>query len=366
MLHKGAAKDTVRSAGSWKVHHRTALDATQASHGPSEPVASPLSGWAIWVAECSRVGEFWFPAHKDSSFTTRLVGRGLGNVWNEMFHPPPIVLLGTHRSGTSWLGRLFEACPGTVYWSEPRPVWMRGDPKRDDDAIPADRATPQICDAIREAFQHRVQAAGGGQFCEKTPSNCLRAEFVARVLPEARFVLVVRDGRSVLRSSDEMQGQGINRRRLITRLREVPPWHWPKYVPIALETLGAKLFKRKLSWWGPKPAGWREAMHMSKGARLGWQWSETLRSALDATEQFSQDRVFQFRYEDMMASPKQTMGALVDFCGFDHGQVMIDRAVKEADPTRIDRWRSELDPKVVQDAQPQMEALMDRLGYRFD
>ena len=45
---------------------------------------------------------------------------------------------------------------------------------------------------------------------------------------------------------------------------------------------------------------------------------------------------------------------------------MIDRAVEEADPTRIDRWRTELDPAVVQDARPQMEALMDRLGYRFD
>ena len=284
----------------------------------------------------------------------------------EMFHPPPIILLGTHRSGTSWLGRLFEACPGAVYWSEPRPVWMRGDPARDDDAIPAECATPDVCESIRKTIQQRVQAAGGGQFCEKTPSNCLRVEYVARVLPEAKFIVVVRDGRSVLRSSDEMQGQGINRRRLITRMREVPPWQWPKYAPAAFETLGAKLFKRKLSWWGPKPAGWRETMGMSKGARLGWQWSETLRSALDATAHFGQERVFQFRYEDMMSSPKQTMSALVDFCGFEHGQVMIDRAVEEADPTRIDRWRSELDPAVVQDARPQMEALMDRLGYRFD
>ena len=107
-------------------------------------------------------------------------------------------------------------------------------------------------------------------------------------------------------------------------------------------------------------------MGRSKGARLGWQWSETLRSALDATAHFAQDRVFQFRYEDMMSSPKQTITALVDFCGFEHGQVMIDRAIAEADPTRIDRWRSELDSQVVQDARPQMEALMDRLGYRFD
>ena len=260
---------------------------------------------------------------------------------------------------------MFEACPGTVYWSEPRPVWMRGDPARDDDAMPPECATREVCDSIRATIHQRVQASGGGQFCEKTPSNCLRAEYVARVLPEAKFILVVRDGRSVLRSSDEMQGRGINRQRLITRMREVPPWQWPKYAPAALETLGAKLFKRKLSWWGPKPAGWREAMGMSKGARLGWQWSETLRAALDATADFPQDRVLQFRYEDMMDSPKQTMTTLVDFCGFEHGQVMIDRAVAEADPTRIDRWRSELDPEVVQDARPQMEALMDRLGYRF-
>ena len=283
-----------------------------------------------------------------------------------MFSPPPIILLATHRSGTSWLGRLFDACPGTVYWPEPRPMWMRGDPVRDDDAIPVDCATRGVCDAIRASIQERIQAEGGGQFCEKTPSNCLRAEYVARVLPEAKFILVVRDGRSVLRSSDEIQSRGINRRRLITRMREVPLWQWPKYAPVAFETLGAKLFKRKLSWWGPKPPGWREAMRMSRGARLGWQWSETLRAALDATSRFPQDRVLQLRYEDLIVSPKQTMTELVDFCGFEHGQVMIDRAVAEADPTRIDRWRSELDPQVVQDARPQMEALMDRLGYRFD
>ena len=112
----------------------------------------------------------------------------------EMFHPPPIILLGTHRSGTSWLGRLFEACPGAVYWSEPRPVWMRGDPARDDDAIPAECATTDVCESIRKTIQQRVQAAGGGQFCEKTPSNCLRVEYVARVLPEAKFIVVVRDG----------------------------------------------------------------------------------------------------------------------------------------------------------------------------
>ena len=199
--------------------------------------------------------------------------------------------------------------------------------------MPCRQSVPRVKSVIpsvqpsTSVFKLRV-----GDNFEKTPSNCLRAEYVARVLPEAKFILVVRDGRSVLRSSDEMQGRGINRQRLITRMREVPPWQWPKYAPAALETLGAKLFKRKLSWWGPKPAGWREAMGMSKGARLGWQWSETLRAALDATADFPQDRVLQFRYEDMMDSPKQTMTTLVDFCGFEHGQVMIDRAVAEADP----------------------------------
>ena len=103
----------------------------------------------VWAVECSRVEEIWAVTHMDLHFPTRLVDRVFGNVSGEMFTSPPIILLGTHRSGTSWLGRMFEACPGTVYWSEPRPVWMRGDPARDDDAMPPECATREVCDSIR-------------------------------------------------------------------------------------------------------------------------------------------------------------------------------------------------------------------------
>lgn len=283
-----------------------------------------------------------------------------------MFDPPPIILIGTHRSGTTWMGEMLASAPGTVYWVEPRPVWMTGDPRRDDDAIPPGKATPAVRQKIRRAFLQRIRKAGGGRLCEKTPSNCLRVPFVAEVLPEARFIFVVRDGRSVLRSSDEIRGEAIHKDRLMARLKEVPPWRWPRYAVPAMNALRTKFLGYRPPWWGPKPPGWRDMIDAPTGAQLGWQWARTLEPAVDAFESMPPDRVFRWRYEDMMENPRETMGRLVEFCELDGGDELVQRVATEVDPSRRTKWRDELDSEMLEAARPFMEPLMARLGYDFD
>lgn len=283
-----------------------------------------------------------------------------------MFSPPPIILIGSHRSGTTWMGELLSSAPGTVYWVEPRPVWMSADPRRDDDEIPVERATPAAKNRIRREFARRVRRGGGGRLCEKTPSNCLRVPFVAEVFPEAKFIFVVRDGRSVLRSSDEMRGRAIDRDRLIARLREIPPWKWPRYVRPALDSLQAKFLGKKMAWWGPKPAGWRDMIDAPLGARLGWQWARTLGPAVDAFDAMPSERIFRWKCEDMMLDPRSNMQALVDFCELTGGADLVARAAREVDPNRRSKWRDELDSEILEASRPYMEPLMTRLGYGFD
>lgn len=285
---------------------------------------------------------------------------------DSMLTPPPIVLIGAHRSGTSWMGDVLASAPGMVYWVEPRPVWMMGDPRRDDDAIPAERATDEVRRRIRRAFERRVRSAGGGRLCEKTPSNCLRVSFVARVLPEAKFIFVVRDARSVLLSSDRIRGEAIHRDRLLSRLREVPPWQWPQYSGAAINAVRSRLFGYRPPWWGPKPPGWRDMIGAPIGAQLGWQWAETVGAALDAVDALPTASVFRWRYEDMMARPRETMSALVDFCEIEGGDQLVARVEGEADPSRQSKWRDRLDPDTLRDARPYIAPLMERLGYDLD
>ena len=132
----------------------------------------------------------------------------------------PAILLGTHRSGTTWLGDALSQAPELAYWPEPRQVWVYRNWFRDDDRLTEADATPPIARYIRSRFDRFTRRHSATRFCEKTPSNCLRVPFVREVLPDARFVLIIRDGRAVLRSTQEIHRQGVYYRRILDRLHE--------------------------------------------------------------------------------------------------------------------------------------------------
>ena len=163
-----------------------------------------------------------------------------------------------------------------------------------------------------------------------------------------------------------MRGTAIHRDRLVARLREIPPWKWPRYAGAAINAVRSRFFGYRANWWGPKPPGWREMIDAPLGAQLGWQWARTLEPALDAIESMPSDRTFRWRYEDMMNDPRGTMSALVEFCELDGGEALVEKVVEEADPSRLTKWREQLDPAIVEDARPHMASLMSRLGYDFD
>ncbi|MGP1273226.1 MAG: sulfotransferase [Phycisphaerales bacterium] len=279
---------------------------------------------------------------------------------------PPILLIGTHRSGTTFFGDALGRHPDIAYWVEPRHIWTRGNAYTPDDRLDASHATPAIRRRIRRALAEFVERAGKRRLAEKTPSNCLRLPFIDAVLPEARILLILRDGRSVLRSTGEIMQRGTPIRRVVQRAGETPITEWPAAFGAVASLAARKITRRPMRYWGPKPPGWRNWIGLDQDELMARQWVGSIACALDDAERLGPDRVLSFRYEDLMAEPESTMRRIVAFTGLSDADELVRFVTAEADPTRVNKWRAELTPDTLERVRPIMEPTLERLGYRWE
>jgi len=276
----------------------------------------------------------------------------------------PIILVGMQRSGTTWMGRLLGEHPDVAYWPEPRQVWTFGHWFRPDDRLTAVDAKPWVRRHIRRRFAEFT--AGRARFCEKTPSNCLRMPFVRAVFPEARILLIVRDGRSVIRSTDQIRTGGVVPwDRVKARLREGRLWDLPSYLT-RIPSLIDPLLRRPHRYWGVRPPGWRAwVKHDPPFTMMAKQWAATIRYAVDDGRAMDPERFLEIRYEDLTRNPTVVMQQVVDFWQLAGGNDLIKKVVRDADPSRQDKWRDELDAEVLAEIRPHIEPTLTSLGYTW-
>lgn len=118
-----------------------------------------------------------------------------------------------------------------------------------------------------------IDQGDGRVVCEKSPLNILVFADLAAMIPEARFVHVVRDGRDVAHS-------------LLQR-----DWCDPRSgVPFA---------------------------HVREPARALDYWSQLVDRGLQAETAVGRSRCLQIRYEDLVQRPKRTLKSLFGFIGLD-------------------------------------------------
>lgn len=283
----------------------------------------------------------------------------------------PIILIGTQRSGTTWLTRVFSHHPELACWMEPRYVWSWGNNYCPDDVLTTANANPRVIRHIRQRFHQFVEHHGKVRLFEKTPSNCLRLPFINQVFPEAKIIHVIRDGRSVLSSTNNMLEVGFYRSDMLRSrfkemLRETPITEWPAYWPRIQETLISKLLRRPLPFWGPRPAGWKDWLDKyPQPVIISQQWVATVSKAVEDGNKLSPSQYYRFKYEDLIDKPKETMTSIVEFAELSNSQPLIEYAVKTADPSRQKPWKSLIDSETLQQVRPYLEKTLNTLGYEW-
>jgi len=181
-------------------------------------------------------------------------------------------------------------------------------------------------DRLYRAYASRHGAARWG---DKTPIYADHMELVHRILPEARFIHLIRDGRDVALSTVEQWGR----------------WEWRTDMYAAIRT-----------------------------------WSGRVRRAREAGRRLGQERYLEVRYESLVADPASTMRKLCAFLGepFDPrmtapsdaaaGWIEKDnrwhhRLHRPPSPSRSQRWRREMGEADQRLCEAVAGELLAELGY---
>jgi len=274
----------------------------------------------------------------------------------------PIVVLGAARSGTTLTADLMASHPTLAYWIEPRYIWNFGRPLAPDDRRAASEATPRVRAYIRRRFEAYAQRLAKARFMEKTPSNCFRVPFVHAVLPDARFIHVIRDGRDVTLSAVRKWTSPPDPTAIRRRLRsfEIPLADAPFYAAAAVrDVIGRQVMPEKAFIWGPRYPGIR-TVRAEQGVEVACavQWRESVRACLDGLAHVPAEQQIEVRFERLVADPEAEMARLLAFAGLDASDAVMAHARQTADAGAADRWRERpLSDEVMEHLEPFQSAL---------
>ncbi len=224
----------------------------------------------------------------------------------------PLVLIGAARSGTKYLRDVLAtsndivATPYDVNY-----VWRHGNESCPHDEIDASDVPEATSQHIRRQLDRlvRTDAHDNARFLlEKTVSNTLRMDMVRKVLPEARFIYLERDGHDVVESSYRQWTAPNDRSYLLEKLRTFPVREWRYAIWFARNALKRD---QEAPIWGPRYEGIESDLSEAGVAvTCALQWKKCVEAA---RRQISPTDTFVVRYEDL--SDEAVLAGLLEWIG---------------------------------------------------
>jgi hypothetical protein len=240
-----------------------------------------------------------------------------------------VFVVGSPRSGTTFLGEAIGSLPGFIDLGELKPFKA---------------SIPELASLEREHGAARVRRivtvarrlglVGGLRGVEHTPETSFILDRVALAFPQARFVHLLRDGRDVVCSF----------------LRE----GWFSADRSELDEVRFELGPKTRFWVEPNRAA--EFPAVSEARRAAWAWRR-YNSAVRA----SRAHKIELRYERMATDPAGTAAELARFLEAPE-ELLVDQ-LRRAHTGSIGRYRHDLAPEQLEDVLRESGELLRELGY---
>lgn len=230
----------------------------------------------------------------------------------------PLIIIGPGRSGTNMLRDIITDIKGFETWDcdEVNPIWRYGNKDYKNDELTKDLLTIAIKNYIRKRFVKIYKDTNAQFVVEKTCANSLRLAFVKEVFPEAKFIIINRDGRDVVPSAMKRWNASFELKYTLKKLRYVPFRDLFYYI----YKFGANRVKKTvkpneaLSFWGPIYKGIKEDTQELPLLELcANQWKACSESILSQKNEIPKENLLNFHYEEFVNNPVSQIKRLEGF-----------------------------------------------------
>ena len=264
----------------------------------------------------------------------------------------PVIIIGAGRSGTNMLRDVLAQLAGIDTWpcDEINYIWRHGNRDYPTDEFTVEHATTEVTRYIRSQFSRRIRQSGLSQYpenqrfiLEKTCANSLRVPFVDAVLPEARYLFLIRDGRDVVASAKERWRAPLDIPYLLAKARYVPKSDLVYY---ASRYLGNRLSRRRssqkaLAVWGPRFEGMAELGQQHKLEHVcARQWVRCVEQSENAFSRMDKEKYHQIHYEQFVRHPLSVLSSVARFLGLQHTQDELAQACAQVRSSSVGKGRS--------------------------
>jgi hypothetical protein len=255
----------------------------------------------------------------------------------------PLIIIGAPRSGTNMLRDAMVSLGPFHTWpcDELNPMWLHKNRDASTDQLLPEHARPDVVARIRRTFHRRASARPEAALVEKTCANSLRVPFVAAVLPESRFVFIVRDGREAAASAIERWKAPLDWAYTARKVRFAPAGDIPQ---LAHGLVRNRISQRgndqnSLSMWGPNFDGLSDVLkEHGLAAACAAQWARCVSLATEAADALDQADVFRVRYEDFVEAPESSLAELAAWAGRSVTTEAVTAASAPISASRGGRW----------------------------
>ena len=215
------------------------------------------------------------------------------------------------------LRNLLTTLPGFVTWpcDEIPFIWRHGWRGHPHDEFSPDMAHEGIRSYLAGRFR-AIQPTADDVVVEKTCANSLRLGYVAAAVPDARFLVIVRNPHDAIASAMLRWTSSFDLGYSLAKARFVPPGDVPYY---GLQYLGNRLTRllsreKKLGRWGPVFDGMHEARRTDTLAELAArQWARCMVRTLADLPLIDPSRHLSIRYEDFVRDPGPGLARILEY-----------------------------------------------------
>jgi hypothetical protein len=243
-----------------------------------------------------------------------------------------VFVLGSPRSGTTFLAESIGSVPGFVDLSEVAAVKA---------AVPELARMPagEAADRLRRTLgvTRAVGLVRGLRGVEQTPETAFIAPALVQAFPQGRLVHMLRDGRDVVCS---LLGRG-----------------WLREERVGKDDAGIAHGAYARFWVEPERRD--EFTRAGDARRAAWAWRSYVTAARSA-----EGELLEIRYETMAAAPTEVARQLANYV--DIPVEPLSAALAETHDAAIGRYRRDLTGELLAEVEAEAGDLLRELGYRGD